>query len=154
MLSTYTTNVRKPRLQLSIALMTLLLSPIAVTAEPHDKFCETTRKQIQQTHQALLPLKLQQEQIQRQVRDTYQELFACKTGTPVSLPQQRHCKQLEEEASQYFQAMIEAITLSHQTSQQLASRTHQAELNCSENSEVASTKITSLIPLQEISLNK
>ncbi len=124
--------------------MTLLLSPIAATAEPHNDSCESTRKQIEQTYQTLLPLKRQQERIQREVRDTYQELFACKSGTAISLPQQRHCTLLQEKAPKQFQAMIEAITLRHQTSRQLADQTRQAKLACPALPEEAFTKFVNL----------
>jgi hypothetical protein len=130
MLETLAKTIRKFRLQLPIALITVLLSPLAVTAEPNDQSCETAQRQIDQTQHTLLPLKKQQQQIQKHVQTIYQELFACKSRTALSLEQQKHCTHLQEEGAQKFQAMINVITLAHQTSQQLASQTRQSQLSC------------------------
>ncbi len=124
--------------------MTVLLSPLAITAEPHDQSCETAQKQIEQTQHTLLPLKQQQQQIQQRVRTLYQELFVCNMSTALSLEQQNHCAHLQDEAGLKFQAMIAAITLTHEASQQLARQTRQFQLACPANTEDISLKIARL----------
>jgi len=144
MLEALAKTIRKFRLQLPIALMTVLLSPLAVTAEPNDQSCETAQKQIDQTQHTLLPLKKQQQQIQQHVRTIYQELFVCKADSALSLEQEKHCTHLQEEGAQKFQAMINVITLAHQASQQLASQTRQFQLTCQAIAEDTFPKTTSL----------
>ena len=130
MLEALAKTIRKFRIQLPIALITVLLSPLAVNAEPNDQTCETAQRQIDQTQHTLLPLTKQQEQIQQHLRTIYQELFVCKGASALSLEQQKHCTLLQEEGAQKFQALINVITLAHQASQQLASQTRQFQLSC------------------------
>ena len=130
MLASLAKTINRPCLQLSIALGIVVLSPLAVIAEPKDQSCETARQNIEQTQNILRPLKQQQQQIQQHVRTIYQELFACKTGSELSLVQQKYCTQLQKEGPKQFQNMIEVITLRHQTSQLLAHQTKQAQLTC------------------------
>ena len=154
MLEALAKTIKKFRLQIPIALITVLLSPLAVTAEPTDQSCETTQRQIDQTQHTLLPLKKQQQQIQQHVRIIYQELLACKSGTALSLKQQKHCTRLQEEAPKQFQAMINIITLTHQASQRLSTQTRQDTISCPAiAAKDTFPKPTSLSPLQGMARN-
>jgi len=153
MLEALAKTIRKPWLQLPIALGTVLLSPLAVIAEPKDQACETARSQIEQTRNTLRPLEQHQQHLQQHVRAIYQKLFACQTGTGLSLAQQKHCTQLLEEGPKQFQAMVEAITLSHETSQQLAHQTRHVQLACPTIAENTFPKTTSLPHLKKFARN-
>ena len=126
-----------------------LLIPLTVMAAPGPLSCTDARIQIEQTHITLRSLEQHQQQIQQHVRAIYQKLFACQTGTGLSSVHQQHCTQLLEEGPKQFQAMVKAITLSHQTSQQLAHQTRQVQLACSTIAENTFPKTTSLAPLQK-----
>jgi hypothetical protein len=100
-------------------------------------------------------LKQRRQQIQQHVRTIYQELFACQTGTSLTQAQQKNCRHLQDEGPKQFQAMVKAITLSHQTSRQLVHQTRQAQITCPAiAAEDTFPKTTSLSPLQEIAKNK
>jgi uncharacterized protein len=120
----------KPTYWFPLALAFCVFSPLTASAEPASLSCDSARAQLEHTQHTLLPLKQQQQQIQRHVRAIYQELLACQTGTELSLAQQKYCTQLQEEGPKQFQAMVEAITLSYETSQQLAHQTRQVQLAC------------------------
>ena len=130
------------------------LIPLTVMAETEILSCQAARKQIEQTQNSLRPLEQQRQQIQQHVRTIYHELFACQAGTVLSIAQQHHCTQLQEEGAKQFQAMVEAITRSHQTAQQLANQTHQVQITCRTiAAEETFLKTTSLSPLQKIAMN-
>ncbi|MDH5775632.1 MAG: hypothetical protein OEZ57_12035 [Nitrospirota bacterium] len=114
----------------SLLLVWAFLFPLTVVAEPRPTSCPNMHQQIEETQQTLRALEQQQQQLQQQVRATYQELFACQAGSGRSTAQHHHCTQLAKEGPNQFQAMIEAITLQHQRSQQLAHQTRQAQLTC------------------------
>ncbi len=127
-----------------LTVVSALVLPISVMAEPETPPCTDARLQIEHTHILLRPLKQRQQQLQQDVRIIYQKLFACKTGTALSIAQQRYCSALQEAGPKQFQAMVKAITLSHQTSQQLAHQTRQAQLTCPSITEETFPKIASL----------
>ena len=96
----------------------------------------------------------QQHQIQVHVRTIYQALFACQTDATLTLAQQEHCIQLQEEGPKQFRTMVEAITFSHQISQELDHQTRQAQITCPAiAAEDTFPKTTSFPPLQEIARN-
>ena len=116
-----------------LCLLTILLaslSPLTVMAEPEILSCTNARRQTENTLNTLRPLKQQQEQLQQQVRAVYQELITCQTGAELSFAHQLHCTQLQEEGPKQFQALVKAITRSHQISQQLARQSRQMERTC------------------------
>lgn len=122
-----------------------LLIPLTVMAESGTLSCRDAQRQFEQTQKTLQPLEQHQQQLQQHVRTTYQELFACQTATSLlTQTQQQHCTHLEEEGPKQFQAMVKAITLSHQTSQQLAHQTRQIQLTCPAMAEGTFPKIASL----------
>lgn len=106
------------------------LIPLTVMAEPGTLSCKDAHTQIDQTQKTLRPLEQDQQQLQQEVRIIYQNLFACQTSTSLTQTQQEYCTHLQKEGPKLFQAMVEVITLSHQTSQQLAHQTRQAQLTC------------------------
>ena len=133
-----TRNLSRIAVLLPITFVWALLIPFTVMAEPEalscqaarTKSCQAARTKMKNTRNTLLPLKQQQTQIQQYVRSIYQELFTCQTHTAFTRAQQDHCSQLQDKGPKHFQAMIEAITRSHQISQQLAHYTRQAQLAC------------------------
>ena len=153
MLNALTKPIKKPSVQLPIVFAIVLLSPFTVMAEPIGTSCELARTQMEYTRSVLLPLEQQQREIQQHVRTIYTELFACQTGTSLTQAQQEYCRHLQDEGPKQFQAMVDAITLSHKTSQQLVHQTRQVLLTCPANAENAFSKTTSLSPLQEIARN-
>ncbi len=131
-----------------------LLFPLTVMAKSGILSCTDADRRIEQTQNTLRSLEQHQQQLQQHVRAIYQKLFACQTGTGLSLAHQQHCTQIQEEGPKQFQALVEAITLSHQTSQQLAHQTRQVQLVCPTIAENTFPKTTSLAPLQKITRNK
>ena len=113
-----------------LLILLLFLGPLTVMAEPIHLSCTKARLHIEKTQHTLQPLKQQQQQIQQDVRNIYQELFACQAERRLSLAQQQHCTKLQKEGPKQFQAMVEAITRSHRTAQQLAHLTNHAQLTC------------------------
>ena len=130
MIQLFPRNIAPIIVLLPLALVLAFLIPLTVMAEPGTPSCPDARLQIEDTQNILRPLKQHQQQLQQHVRVIYQKLFACQTRTELSLAQQKQCTQLQEEGLKQFQAMVEAITLSHQTSRQLAHQTRQAQLTC------------------------
>ena len=115
---------------LPLTFVATLFLPLNVMGESGTLSCTDAQKQIEQTQNVLQPLEQRQQQLQQDVRAIYQELFACQTGRELSRAEQQDCTQLQEEGPKQFQAMIRAITISHQTSQQLAHQTRQVQLAC------------------------
>lgn len=128
--------------------------PISVMAELETLPCTEARLQIEHTQIILQPLKQRQQQLQQDVRATYQQLFACKTGTLVSKAQQQYCSHLQEEGPDQFQAMIEVTTLHHQTAQLLAHQTRLMQLTCLTISEDTYPETISLTPLKKVAIHK
>jgi uncharacterized protein YpbB len=132
-----------------------LMIPTTVMAESATLSCQAVSTQIEHTRSVLLPLEQRRQQIQQHVRTIYQELFACQTGISLTQAQQENCRHLQDEGPKQFQAMVKAITLSHQTSQQLARQTRQAKITCPAiAAEGTFPKTISLAPLQDIAKNK
>ncbi len=127
---------------LTFASTFLILFPFM--AEADSQSCTDVQKQIEQIQNTLRPLEQHQQQLQQHVRTIYQNLFVCQAGGELSLAEQQSCTQLQEEGPKQFQAMIEAITVSHQMSQQLASQTHQVQLACPAIAEDRSSIVSSL----------
>jgi hypothetical protein len=144
----FTKNLTRIIFLLPLPFVLGFLIPHTVMAEPGTPVCPDVRRQIEGTRQTLSLLEQHQQQLQQQVRAIYHELFACQTGSGLSLAQQHHCTQLQEEGPKQFQSMVEAITLHHRTSQQLAHQTRQAQLTCPTSAEGTFPKITQL-PLQQ-----
>ena len=128
-LSFITNPKRNPYLWL-LTFVSAFLIPFPVVAESESQSCTDTQKHIEQTQNALRPLEHRQQQLQQDVRIIYQKLFACHAGGRSSLAEQQHCIQLQEEGPKLFQAMIQAITLRHQTYEQLAHQTRRIQLAC------------------------
>ena len=141
MVHVFTTNISRIIGLFFVTFVSALLTPGFAIADSEIKSCAVAHLQIEHTQSTLQTSEQRQQQLQHNVRTTYQQLFACKTGTALSLAQQHYCTQLQEDGPKQFQAMVDAITLSHQTSQQLANQTHQATLNCPENTEETSPQI-------------
>ena len=116
-------------LLLSLALLLAVLFPLTTFAKPQTLSCTKARLQIEQTQEILRPLQERQQLLQELVRSTYQKLFSCKSGREFSIAPQQ-CDQLQKNGPKQFQTMVEAITLRHQISQQLANHTRQAQLIC------------------------
>lgn len=155
MVHVFTRNITRITYLLPLTFLWALLIPLTVMADPQTLSCTDARLQIEQTQNTLQPLEQQQQQLQQHVRTIYQALFACLTDATLTLAQQEHCIQLQEEGPKQFRTMVEAITLSHQTSQKLARQTRQFQLACPANAaEDTFPKKTSLSPLQEIARNK
>ncbi len=154
MVQAFTKNITRIMSLFPLAFVSALVLPISVMAEPEILPCTHARLQIKQTQTFLQPMKQHQQQLQQDVRMTYQKLFACKTETALSIAQQQYCSQLQEEGPKQFQAMVDAITLSHQTSQQLAHQIHQVHLNCPSISKETYPEIINLISLQKIAMNE
>ncbi|MEX0830620.1 MAG: hypothetical protein WD032_10300 [Nitrospirales bacterium] len=93
-----------------------------------------------------------QQQRQQDVRAICQKLCACQTGGGLSLAEKQDCTQLQEEGPKQFQAMVEAITFNHQTSQQLARQTRQTQLTCPANTENTFPKTPNLLLPQKSSM--
>ena len=146
MVHAFTNNITRIIGLFLVAFVSALVLPISVMAEPETLPCTDARLQIEQTHILLRPLQQRQQQLQQDVRATYQQLFACKAGTTLSIAQQQYCSHLQEEGPKQFQTMIEVITLSHQTSQQLAHQTRHVQLICPTISEHTYPEIISLTP--------
>ncbi len=144
MVHAFTKNITRIICLFSLALVSFLLIPGLAMADFESQPCTVAHLQIEHTQETLRTSEQRQQQLQQDVRSTYQQLFACKTGTALSIAQQQSCSHLQEEGPKQFQAMVEAITLSHQTSQQLAHQTHQAERNCPKITEETFPKIASL----------
>ncbi len=139
---------------LSLVIASALVLPISVMAELETLPCTEARLQIEHTQIILQPLKQRQQQLQQDVRATYQQLFACKTGTLLTKDQQQYCSHLQEEGPDQFQAMIEVTTLHHQTARLLAHQTRLMQFNCPTISEDTYTETISLTPLQKVVMNK
>jgi len=146
----FTKNLTQIIFTLHLPFVLAFLMPLTVMAEPGTPSCPDVRLQIEETQQTLRPLEQRQQQLQQQVRTIYHELFACQTGSGLSLAQQHHCTELQKEGPKQFQAMVEAITLHHRTSQQLAYQTRQAQLTCPAIAENNFPKTTRLPLLQII----
>ena len=138
---------------ISMALACVLMTPLTVIAEPTSVSCKVARTEMEQTRKVLLPLEQKQQQIQQHVRTVYQELLACHSGLALPSDQQERCTTLSEEGAKQFQALINAITQTHQTSQQLTHQTHQVQLACPTIAEDTFPKTTSLPSLQKIARN-
>lgn len=121
-----------------------LLIPLTVMAESGTLSCADSHRLIEQTQKTLQPLEQHQQQLQQQVRTIYGKLFACQATTSLTQTQQEYCTHLQEEGPKQFQAMVKAITLSHETSQQLAHQTRKAQLTCPAMAEGTFPKIASL----------
>ncbi len=154
MLHAFTKNITRIVSLFPLALVLALLIPGVAMADSDSQPCVGAHLQIEQTQETLRASKLRQQQLQQDVRTTYQQLFACKTETLLSIAQQQHCSQLQEEGPKQFQAMVKAITLSHLTSQQLTNQTHQAILTCPASTEETFPKLSSLIRMQKNVMNQ
>ena len=130
MIHVFTKNITRNAYLLPLTFVSALLMPLTVMADPEIRSCSDARIHITHTQNILRPMKQHQQQLQQHVRVIYQKLFACQTRTEFSLAQQKQCTQLQEEGPTQFQALVEAISLNHQTSQQLAHQIHQAQLTC------------------------
>lgn len=137
-------NIGRIMALLPLTFVAALFLPLNAMSESGTLSCRDAHRQIEQTQNTLRPLEQHQQQLQQDVRNIYQKLFACQTGTTLPLAQQQHCTQLQEDGPKQFQAMIKAITLSHQTSQQLAHQTRQVQLACPAIAEGTFPKIASL----------
>lgn len=154
MVHAFTRNITRITYLLPLTFVSALLIPFTVMAEPTGSSCELARSQMEYTRSTFLPLEQRRQQIQQHVRTIYQELFACKSGTSLTQAQQEYCSHLQDEGPKQFQAMVKAITLSHQTSQQLVHQTRQAQLACPAiAAEDTFPKTTRLSSLQEIARN-
>lgn len=144
MVHAFLTNPKQNPYLLALTFVSVSLIPFPVIAETETQTCTEAQKQIEQTQNTLRPLEQHQQQLQKHVRTIYQELFACKTGRELSRSEQQKCSQLQEEGPKNFQDLIKVITLSHQTSQQLAHQTQQAQLACPAIAEDTSSKVSRL----------
>ena len=126
-------NLAQIRHLFLLTLILIFLSPFTVMAAPDILSCTEAQRQIEKTQNTLQPLKQEQKQIQQDVRNLYHELFACQTEKRLPLAEQ-HCTKLQEEGPKQFKAMVEAITRSHKTTQQLAHQTLQAHFICTKQS--------------------
>jgi hypothetical protein len=121
-----------------------LLIPLTAMAFPNTKLCSDTHLHITHTQNILRPLQQHQEQLQENVRTIYQKLFDCQARTVLSRAQQKQCSNLQKEGPTQFQVLIKAITLRHETSQQLADQTRHAQLVCPAVVEDTLPKVASL----------
>lgn len=128
----------------SLTFVLALLIPLTVMAYPETRSCSDARRQIEHTQHTLLPLEQHQQQLQQHVRIIYKKLFDCQTRTVLSLAQQKQCSKFQKEGPTQFQALLKAITLNHEASQQLAHQTRQAQLVCPVIVEDIFPKIASL----------
>jgi len=154
MVHVFTRNITRITYLLPLTFLWALLIPLTVMADPETLSCTDVRLQIEKTQKTLRPLEQHQQQLQQHLRAIYQELFVCQTGTSLTQAQQEYCRHLQDEGPKQFQAMVEVITLRHQTFQQLAHQSHQAQITCPAiAAEDTLPKTTSLSPLQEIARN-
>ncbi len=137
-----------------LAFASTLLIPGLAMADFESQPCSDTHQQIEHTKKTLHASEQRQQQLQQNVRATYQELFACNSGTLLSITQQQHCSHLQEEGPKQFQAMIEVTTLNHQTTKLLAQQTRLIQLNCESISGNTYPEIISLAPLKKIAMKK
>ena len=154
MVHVFTNNISRIIGVFPLAFVSALLIPSLAMADSESQPCTEAHLQIEHIHNTLQASKQRQQQLQKEVRTTYQQLFACKIGTPLSITQQHYCSQLEEKGPKQFQAMIEVTTLRHQNAQLLAHQAHHAQLTCPKIKDGKRQKITRLIPLQNISMNQ
>ncbi len=138
----------------ALPFVSTLLIPGLAMADSEIPPCTVTPLQIEHTQKTLHASEQRQQQLQRDVRATYQELFTCKSGTLLSIAQQQYCSHLQEAGTKQFQAMIEVTTLHHQTAQLLAHQTHLMQLNCPSISEDTYPKTISLTPPKKVAMNK
>jgi len=115
----------------SLTFVLAVLIPLTVMADPETRPCSDAHTHMTHTQKNLRPLKQHQQQLQQRVRVIYKKLFDCQTRTVLSLAQQEQCSKLQKEGPTQFQALLKAITLNHETSQQLAHQTRQVQLVCS-----------------------
>jgi len=153
MIHVFTKNITRNAYLLPSIFVSALLMPLTVMADPKTLSCTDARRQIEHTLIALRPLEQHQQQLQQYVRIIYQKLFACQARAESSLAQRQECTQLQKEGPAQFQALVEAVTLSHETSQQLAHQTRQAQLVCPAVAEDTFPKTTNLPLLQKIARN-
>ena len=144
MVHAFITKPRPISYLLPLTFVSAFLIPFPVMAKSETPSCTDAQQQIEQTQNVLRPLEQRQQQLKQHVRAIYQKLFACQTGRKLSIAEQQNCTQLQEEGPKRFQAMVEAITLSHQTSQQLAQQTHQVRLACPAIAEDTSSDVPRL----------
>jgi len=144
MLAALGRNITMTTFKLLLAFTVLTLFPLTGLAEPVTFVsCESARTQVEPTRKTLHLLKQRQQHIQQRVQTIYQELYACQTAQTLSR-EEEHCTQLLAQGHRQFQALISAITLTHQTSQQLAHQTRQVQTSCPSSSEKSFPQLTHL----------
>ncbi len=121
------------RTYFSVAFISLMcLTPLNASAAPSSSVdCKEAQGKMEQARDRHIPINLKREATQERVRQMYQELFICHSTNIVSKKQELHCQQLEEEATNQFQAMIQLVTASHHASRQVETLTKHVQTSCS-----------------------
>ena len=134
------------RTSLSLIVLSLLFfTPLTASAEtPSTSDCEIARTHMEQARHMSMPLDREQEVTQKRVRHMYQELFMCHSTNIVSKKQELHCQQLEAEAPRQFQAMIQLVTASYKSANQLRTFAKQVQKLCPAPTTMPLTHITQL----------
>jgi hypothetical protein len=134
------------RTSLSLIVLSLLFfTPLTASAETSSTSdCEIARTHMEQARHMSMPLDREQEVTKERVRHMYQELFMCHSTNIVSKKQGLHCQQLEAEAPRQFQTMIQLITASHQSANQLRTFAKQVQKLCPAPTTMPLTHITQL----------
>ncbi len=134
------------RTSLSLMVLSLLFfTPLTASAKtPSTSDCERAQTHMEQARHMSMPLDREQEVTKKRVRHMYQELFICHSTTLVSDKQGLHCQQLEAEAPRQFQAMIQLVTASHQSANQLRTLATQIQKLCPAPITTPLTHITQL----------
>ncbi len=115
---------------LGIILIFGWLTPLGVLAETTAPTCQTARDKLEQAQNLLRPLELEQDKTQKRVRQIYQTLLLCHSTNMITPTQTTQCQQLEQEAPQQFQHMIQLVKASHQASLELETQATQVKQAC------------------------
>ena len=109
----------------------LFFIPLTASAEtPSTSDCERAQTNMEQARHKNMPIVRERKVTKDRVRHIYQELFMCHSTTMASKKQELYCQQLEAEAPKQFQAMIQLVTASHQSSKQLRTLASQVQKLC------------------------
>jgi hypothetical protein len=136
--------MRRTSLSLIVLNLLFFIPLTASTETPSTSDCERAQTHMEQARHMNMPLDHEQEVTKERIRHMYQELFMCHSTTIVSKKQGLHCQLLEAEAPRQFQAMIQLVTASHQSANQLRTLAKQVQELCPAPTTTPLTHITQL----------
>lgn len=134
----------RPCLPLIVLSFLFFIPPTATAKTLSTPDCEMAQTNMEQAHHMSIPLDHEREVTKDRVRHIYQELFMCHSTDMVSKKQGLHCQHLETEAPKQFQAMIQLVTASHQSSNQLRTLAKQIQKLCPTPTTMSLTHLSQL----------